>query len=116
MATYRKLSHTVYHCNYHIVWVPKYRYRLLTGAVRDVVEKDIHVLCSWKDVEILELNVQPDRVHLVCSIPPKLSVSEGMGLLKGKLKGKLKGRVASFLERFGEASPELLLYTGLLPA
>jgi len=47
------------------------------------------MLCEWKDVEILELSVQPDHVHLVCSIPPKLSVSEFMGILKGRLAIKL---------------------------
>ena len=89
MGKYRKLSHVVYHCNYHIVWVPKYRYRVLEGAVKEMVERDVHTLCSWREVEVLELSVQRDHVHLVCSIPPKLSVSEFMGLLKGKLAIKL---------------------------
>jgi putative transposase len=89
MGKYRKLSHVVYQCTYHIVWVPKYRFRVLTGAIAELVEHDIHVLSSWRDVEILELNVRADHVHIVCSIPPKLSVSEFMGLLKGKLAIKL---------------------------
>ena len=89
MAKYRKLSHVVYHCNYHVVWVPKYRFRILEGAVKELLGKDIHTLCSWREVEILELSVQRDHVHLVCSIPPKLSISEFMGLLKGKLAIKL---------------------------
>lgn len=82
---YRKLSHVVYQCNYHIVWVPKYRFRILTGAVGEFVDDRIRMQCARKEVEILELNVQPDHVHLVCSIPPKVSVSEFMGFLKGKL-------------------------------
>lgn len=86
---YRKLSHVVYKCNYHIVWVPKYRFRILTGRLKEVVEHDIRTLCEWKDVEILEINVQMDHVHLVCSIPPKVSVSDFMGFLKGKLAIKL---------------------------
>jgi putative transposase len=89
MGKYRKLSHVVYQCNYHIVWVPKYRYRILTGAVGEMVEKDIRTLCEWKEVEVMELSVQADHVHLVCSIPPKLSVSSFMGFLKGKLAIKL---------------------------
>ena len=89
MGKYRKQSHVVYQCTYHIVWVPKYRYRVLSGAIQELVEHDIRVLCSWKDVEVVELNVQVDHVHLVCSIPPKLSVSEVLGLLKGKLAIKL---------------------------
>ena len=86
---YRKLSHVVYQCTYHIGWVPKYRFRILTGAIRDMVEKDIRTLSEWKEVEVIELSIQPDHVHLVASIPPKLSVSTYMGFLKGKLAIKL---------------------------
>ena len=81
---YRRLSHSVYHCNYHIVWTPKYRFRLLDGVLADVVEDKIRMICDWKEVEILELNIQRDHVHIVCSIPPKISVSDFMGILKGK--------------------------------
>ena len=81
---YRKLSHSVYHCNYHIVWTPKYRYKVLDGVVADFMEEKIRTICEWKDVEILELNVQIDHIHIVCSIPPKLSISDFMGILKGK--------------------------------
>jgi putative transposase len=66
------------------VWTPKYRYRLLRGIVADFVEKKIRQICEWKEVEILELNIQPDHVHIVCSVPPKLSISDFMGILKGK--------------------------------
>jgi putative transposase len=52
--------------------------------VADAVENRIKAICEWKEVEVLELNVQPDHVHLVCSIPPKLSVSEFVGIVKGK--------------------------------
>ena len=86
---YRKLSHVVYQCTYHIVWVPKYRFRILKGAVQELVAPDIGVLSEWKSVEVLELNVQADHVHLVCSIPPKVSVWEYMGFLKGELAIKL---------------------------
>jgi putative transposase len=89
MSKYRKLSHVVYRCDYHIVFVPKYRYRVLTGAIQELVEHDIRALCGWRDVVVHELSVQPDHVHLVCSVPPKLSISDFMGLLKGKLAIKL---------------------------
>ena len=81
---YRKLSHSIYHCNYHIVWTPKYRLRLLRDILADMVEDKIRTISAWKEVEIIELNVQPDHVHLVCSIPPKLSVSDYVGIVKGK--------------------------------
>ncbi len=89
MPKYRKLTHVVYQCDYHIVWAPKYRYRVLTGAIKELVEKDIKTLCEWKEVEVLELSVQADHIHLVCSVPPKLSISAFMGFLKGKLAIKL---------------------------
>ena len=84
MPKYRKLSHTFYYCTYHIVWTPKYRFKVLKDMVADSLEDRIRAICEWKEVEIMELNIQPDHVHMLCSIPPKLSVSEFMGILKGK--------------------------------
>ena len=88
-SKYKKLSHVVYKCDYHIVWTPKYRFRVLFGEVKVLVETDMRMLCEWKGVEIIEMNVQMDHVHLVCSVPPKVSISELMGTLKGKLAIKL---------------------------
>ncbi len=88
-SKYKKLSHVVYKCDYHIVWTPKYRYRVLFGEVKSLVENDIRMLCDRKSVEVTELNVRIDHVHVVVSIPPKISVSTLMGTLKGKLAIKL---------------------------
>ena len=85
MGKFRKLSHVYYKCEYHVVFVPKYRFRMLTGTVNNLINHDIRLISQWKEVEVLELNVQADHVHLVCSIPPKISVSDFMGILKGKL-------------------------------
>lgn len=85
MGKYRKLSHVVYKCDYHIVWVPKYRLRILKGLVKELVENDVRMLCQWKGCEVQELNVQEDHVHLLVSVPPKVSISKLMGTLKGKL-------------------------------
>ena len=89
MGKYRRLAHAVYQCTYHLVWVPKYRYRVLTGVIAERIEQDCRTLCEWKDVEILELSVQIDHVHAVLSIPPKIAVSEFVGFLKGKLAIKV---------------------------
>ncbi len=89
MSKYKKQSHVVWKCDYHIVWTPKYRFRVLSGLVKDLVEHDIRMLSEWKGCEVIELNVQIDHVHLVVSIPPKLSVSTLLGILKGKLAIKL---------------------------
>lgn len=89
MSKYRKLTHVVYKCDYHIVFTPKYRFRILTGQVSTMLEQDIRSICQWKDVEVAELNIQNDHVHIVVSIPPRVSVSDFMGILKGKTAIKL---------------------------
>ncbi len=88
-SKYKKLSHVVYKCDFHIVWTPKYRFRVLFGEVKELVENDIRMLCEWKGVELLEMSVQIDHIHLLCSVPPKVSISELMGTLKGKLAIKI---------------------------
>jgi putative transposase len=83
---FKKLAHSLYECKYHSVFCPKYRYKILRDEVAKYIERKIYVLCSQKDeVEVIEVNVQPDHVHLVVSIPPKYAVSQFMGYLKGKL-------------------------------
>ena len=89
MSKYKKLSHVIYKCDYHIVWVPKYRLRILKDSIKDLVEKDIRMLCEWKSCEVQELNVQEDHIHLLVSVPPKVSISKLMGILKGKIAIKM---------------------------
>ena len=78
------LAHTKWECQYHIVFIPKYRQKRLYGEVRESVREILKILCPYKSVEILEGAVCSDHIHLHVSIPPKLSVSEFMGYLKGK--------------------------------
>lgn len=89
MGKYRRLTHVVYKCDYHIVFTPKYRFRILTGHLAVMLEQDIRMICEWKEVQIEEMSIQPDHVHLMVSIPPRLSVSDFMGILKGKTAIKL---------------------------
>ena len=84
MAKWKTAAHVVYQCSYHLVWTPKYRYRILQGEIKEFVEKKIKAVCEWKHVEILEMTIMPDHVHMVVIIPPKLAVAELMGILKGK--------------------------------
>jgi putative transposase len=84
MGGFKKLSHVIWQCKYHIIWCPKYRYKVLDGNIARLLEVDIRMLCEWKGVEVLELSVCKDHIHIVVSIPPKLSVSQLMGILKGK--------------------------------
>ena len=89
MSKYKKLSHVIYQCKYHLVFVTKYRYKVLEGIIKTQLEEDIRKYSEWKSVEIEEMNIQKDHVHLVVSIPPKVSVSEYMGVIKGKTAIKM---------------------------
>ena len=84
MSRFRKLSHTIWHCHYHIVWVPKYRYRILTGRISDEVSRCIRAFTEHQKGEVVELNVQVDHVHLLVLVPPKVSISNFVGTLKGR--------------------------------
>ena len=98
---FRKLAHSLYECKYHIVFCPKYRYKILQNEVSKYVEQEIYRLSNQKDgVEILEVNVQEDHVHMVVSIPPKYAVSKYMGFLKGKLALKLFDRYPKLRKRY----------------
>lgn len=84
MSRYESASHVFYRCQYHIVWTPKYRYRILKGNVGKEVHRSIFIFCNMKKCKVVELNVQLDHVHLVVRTPPSLSVSELVGVLKGR--------------------------------
>lgn len=95
---FRKLSHTLYECKYHIVFCPKYRHRIFVDEIGEYTKQQVYKLLGQKDgVEVIELNVQKDHVHMVMWMPPKYAVSEVMGYLKGKLAMRLFQRY----ERFG---------------
>ena len=89
MSRFKRLSHVIYRCTYHIVWTPKYRFRILEGLVKELLIKDIQMLAEWQSCEIIEMNIQIDHIHLIVSIPPKISVSQLMGILKGKTAIKI---------------------------
>ena len=89
MKQFKRLAHAVWQCKYHVVWCPKYRYRILRGELGKTVRDIIRQLCEWKKIEILEGNIQIDHIHLVLEIPPKYSISEAVGFLKGKSAIKL---------------------------
>ena len=71
------------------MWTPKYRYRVLRGQVAEFLGNTIRSLCEWKRVEIKEMNICQDHVHIVVSVEPKLSISQLMGILKGKTAIKI---------------------------
>ena len=84
MSRFKKLSHVLWHCQYHNVWVPKYRHRVLTGEVGQEVKNCIQVFSGQLGCEVVELNIQQDHIHLISNVPPKVSISKFMGTLKGR--------------------------------
>ena len=95
------LSHTKWICKYHIVFVPKYRRKIIYNQYRTDLQEILRTLCKYKDVEILEGHMMPDSVHLLISIPPKTSVSSFMGYLKGKSALMMFDKHANLKYKFG---------------
>lgn len=86
---YKRQSHAVYDCRYHIVWVTKYRFRVIDKNVEVSLKWIIKEICDWKDIEILSGAVNPEHIHLYLQIPPKYSISDVMKWLKGKSAERL---------------------------
>ena len=80
----RSLSHTVWECKYHIVWVPKKRRKIIFGKLRKELRTILKRLCKYKGVEVIEGSMCIDHIHICLAIPPKYSVSTIVGYLKGK--------------------------------
>lgn len=99
MSRFRKLSHRIWHCQYHIVGVPKYRYRILTGQLKGEASSGIRAFSAQQKAEIIELNVQLDHVHLLVMIPPKVSVSGFVGTVKGRTAIRVFNRFKELKKR-----------------
>ena len=95
------LAHTKRVCKYHIVFTPKYRRKIIYNQLRADIREIIRELCKYKGVEIIEGHMMPDHVHLLLSIPPKMSVSSFMGYLKGKSALQIFDKHANLKYRYG---------------
>ena len=98
---YNSLSHTKWMCKYHIVFTPKYRRKIIYNQYRASISEIFQQLCKYKGVEIIEGHMMPDHVHLLVSIPPKMSVSSFMGYLKGKSALMIFDKHANLKYKFG---------------
>ena len=78
------LSHTTWNCKYHIVFAPKFRRKVIFGELKQDIANILSMLCKRKEVHIVEAEICPDHVHMLVEIPPKMSVSDFVGYLKGK--------------------------------
>lgn len=95
------LSHTKWRCKYHIVFTPKYRRKEIYGEKKKEIGKILRTLCEWKSVEIIEANACKDHIHMLVSIPPKMSVSGFVGFLKGKSSLMVFDRFANLKYKYG---------------
>jgi putative transposase len=84
MSRFKSLAHSIWYCHYHIVWVPKYRFRILNGEIKAEVEQSIRLESERLGCIIEELNLQEDHVHILAMVPPKVSISNYVGTIKGK--------------------------------
>ena len=95
------LAHSKWNCKYHIVFAPKYRRQIVYKQISADIGQIIRALCARKGIEILEAAAMPDHIHLYVKIPPKYSVSEVMGYLKGKSSLMIFGRHANLRHKYG---------------
>ena len=95
------LDHTTWRCQYHVVFAPKYRRLEIYGAIKADIGKILRQLCQHKGVEIIEAEVCPDHIHMRISIPPKYSVAQIMGYLKGKSSLMIFDRYANLKYKYG---------------
>lgn len=100
MQNYRKTSHSLYDLKYHIVWITKYRKKVLTGQVAESTRSLIREICKANDIEIIKGHVSKDHVHLFLSIPPHLSISNVVQMIKGKSSRKLLSNFKELQKQF----------------
>jgi putative transposase len=97
----KSLAHTKWICKYHIVFCPKYRRKIIYNKLRQDIVGIIKDLCKYKEIEIIEGHAMPDHIHLLISIPPKYSVAQIMGYVKGKSAMMIFDRHANLKYKFG---------------
>jgi len=95
------LAHTKWECKYHIVFAPKYRRQIIYGKIRLDIGQMLRKLCEYKGVEIIEAEVCKDHIHMLVSIPPKYSVAQIMGYLKGKSSLMIFEKYANLKYKYG---------------
>ncbi len=95
------LAHTQWNCKYHIVFAPKYRRQIIYGKIKVDIGVMLRKLCEYKEVEIIEAEACKDHIHMLVSIPPKYSVSQIMGYLKGKSSLMIFEKYANLKYKYG---------------
>ena len=100
----KSLAHTKWNCKYHIVFAPKFRRAVIYGKLKTEIGKILRELCNWKGITIIEAELCPDHVHMLVEIPPKMSVAQFVGFLKGKSTLLIFERHANLKYKYGRRS------------
>ena len=95
------LAHTKWECKYHIVFAPKYRRQIIYGKIKLDIGQMLRKLCEYKGIEIIEAEACKDHIHMLVSIPPKYSVAQIMGYLKGKSSLMIFEKYANLKYKYG---------------
>ena len=95
------LAQTKWNCKYHIVFAPKYRRQVIYGKIKADIGKMLRKLCEYKQIEILEAEACKDHIHMLISVPPKYSISQIMGYLKGKSSLMIFEKYANLKYKYG---------------
>ena len=95
------LAHTKWNCKYHVVFAPKYRRQVIYGKIKADIGKMLRKLCEYKQIEILEAEACSDHIHMLISVPPKYSISQIMGYLKGKSSLMIFEKYANLKYKYG---------------
>ena len=95
------LAHTKWECKYHIVFAPKYRRQMICEKMKQDIGQMLRKLCGYKGVEVLEAEARKDHIHMLVSIPPKYSVSQIMGYLKGTSSLMIFEKYANLKYKYG---------------
>ena len=95
------LAHSKWRCQYHVVFAPKYRRQVIYGKIKKDIGEMLRKLCAYKGVEIIEAEACPDHIHMLISVPPKYSVAQIMGYLKGKSSLMIFEKYANMKYKYG---------------
>ena len=100
LEKYQRQSHATYDCRYHIVWVTKYRFRVISPEIEIVLKWAIKDICDWKEIRILEGAIKEEHIHLYLQIPPKYSISDVLKWLKGKSAERLLSKFPALEKQY----------------
>ena len=100
MKNKNSIAHVIYDCKYHVVIIPKYRYNIFTKNIKLALKDEIKIICNQMKIGIIQGNISKDHIHLCLSIPPKVSISNTIGTIKGKVAIRMFNRFPDLRKKY----------------